>query len=117
MIYVCMNLFVMMEFKKIKNCCFGSLCRVLHSAKDPLPSAMVTALSKAGKMGARKTIFPALPSAVTMILGKDFFFKKNSNFAECRPEGTRRRNIFLKKIQTLPNADQGALGKEFLEKK
>ena len=45
-----------------------------------------------------------------------FFKKKNSNFAECRPEGTRQR-IFLKKIQTLPSAGQGALGKEFLEKK
>ena len=33
-IYVCMNLFVMMECKKIKNCRFGSLCRVLHSSKD-----------------------------------------------------------------------------------
>ena len=29
----------------------------------PLPSAMVTALGKAEKMGARKTIFPALSSA------------------------------------------------------
>ena len=75
---------------------------------------MVTALGKAEKMGARKTIFPALPSAMTMVLGKEL--KKNSNFAECRPEGTRQR-IFFKKNQTLPSADQGALGKEFLEKK
>ena len=44
-----------------------------------------------------------------------FFFKKNSNFAECRPEGTRQR-IFFKKNQTLPSAGQGALPKEFLEK-
>jgi len=51
-----------------------------------------------------------------MALGKDFFLKKNSNFAECWPEGIRQR-IFLKKIQTLPSAGQGALGKEFLEKK
>jgi len=60
-------------------------------------------------------IFSALPSVVTMALGKEIFFKKkfklcrvperehsakkfkkNSNFAECRPEGTRQRN-FLKK--------------------
>jgi len=34
---------------------------------------------------------------------KTFFLKKNSNFAECRPEGTRQR-FFLKKIQTLPSA-------------
>ena len=127
---------------------------------------MVTALGKAGKIGVQKTIFPALPSAVTMSLGKEikknfklcrvpdrghsakiFFkkkiqtlssagqralgkeikkkfklcrvpdrghsakkFKKNSNFAECRTEGTRQRN--LKKIQTLPSARQRALGKE-----
>jgi len=45
---------------------------------------MVTTLGKAGKMGARKTIFLALPSAMTMVLGKEFFFKKKSNFAECR---------------------------------
>jgi len=38
-------------------------------------------------------IFPALPSAVTMTLGKDFFFKK--------------------KIQTLPSVGKRALGKEF----
>jgi len=37
-------------------------------------------------------IFPALPSAVTMALGKEFF---------------------LKKIQTLPSAGQRALGKDF----
>ena len=101
--------------------------------RTPLPSAMVTALGKAGKMGARKTIFPALSSAMTMALGKDFLkkiqtlpsadkralgkeFKKKSNFAECRPEGTRQR-FFLKKNQTLPSAGQGALDKEFLEKK
>ena len=34
----------------------------------------------------------------TMVLGKEFFFKKNSNFAECRSEGTRQR-FFLKKIK------------------
>ena len=71
MIYVCMNVFVMMECKK----------------KLPfwvtLPSAMATTLGKAGKMGDQKTDFPALPSAVTMTLGKEI--KKKLNFAECRP--------------------------------
>ena len=97
---------------------------------------MVTTLGKAGKMDARKTIFLALPSAMTIALGKEFFLKKNSKFTECRTEGTRQRNLkkkfklcrvlarghsaknfFLKKIQTLPSAGQGALGKEFLENK
>ena len=35
-IYDCINLFVLMECKKMKNCRFGSLCRVLHSVKDPV---------------------------------------------------------------------------------
>jgi len=55
---------------------------------------MGTALGKAVKMGAGKTIFPALPSAMTMALGKEFFLKKKSNFAECRLEGTRQRIFF-----------------------
>ena len=46
---------------------------------------------------AGKDFFPALPSAMTMSLGKEFFFKK--------------------KIQTLPSAGQRALGKEFFFKK
>ena len=54
-----MNVFVMMECKK----------------KLPfwvtLPSAMATTLGKAGKMGDQKTDFPALPSAVTITLGKE----------------------------------------------
>ena len=49
------------------------------------------ALGKAGKMVFRAPIFPALPSAVTMALGKEIFFKK---------------------IPTLPSAGQRALGKE-----
>ena len=57
-----------------------------------------------------------LPSAGQRALGKEFFLKKKSNFAECRTEGTRQR-IFFKKNQTLPSAGQGALDKEFLEKK
>jgi len=35
----------------------------------------------------------------TMVLGKYFFFKKNSNFAECRPGGSRQRIFFFKKIK------------------
>jgi len=42
----------------------------------------------------KKYIFPALPSAMTMALGKEFFLKKKSNFAECRLEGTRQRIFF-----------------------
>ena len=76
-IYVCMNLFVMMECKKIKNYRFGSLYRVLHSAKDPVAECHGHSTRQSWKMGARKTIFPALPSAMTMALGKDFFFKKS----------------------------------------
>ena len=73
-IYVCMNLFVMMKCKKkLKIVVFGHFAECCTRQRIPLPSAMVTALGKAGKMGARKTFFPALPSAMTMVLGKDFF--------------------------------------------
>ena len=74
----------------------GHFAECCTRQRTPLPSAMVTALGKARKMDARKTIFPALPSVMTMVLGKDFF---------------------LKKIQTLPSAGQRALGKDFFLKK
>ena len=77
---------------------------------------MVTALGKAGNMGAQKTIFLALPSAMTMVLGKEFFLKK----IQTLPSAGQRalgKEFFLKKIQTLPSANQGALRKELLEKK
>ena len=77
---------------------------------------MVTALGKAGKMGAQKTIFPALPSTMTKVLGKEFFLKK----IQTLPSAGHRalgKEFFLKKIQILPSVGQGALGKEFLEKK
>jgi len=45
-------------------------------------------MALAGKTDARKSILPALPSAMTMTLGKEFFFKKNSNFG---------KEFFLKK--------------------
>ena len=70
-IYVCMNVFVTMKCKKIKICYFGSLCRVLHSAKDPVAECHGHSTRQSWKIGARKTIFPALPSAMTMALGKE----------------------------------------------
>ena len=73
---------------------------------------MVTALGKARKMGARKTIFPALPSAMTMVLGKEFFLKK----IQTLPSAGQRalgKDFFLKKNQTLPSAGKRTLGKEF----
>ena len=73
---------------------------------------MVTALDKAGKMGARKTIFLALPSAMTMVLGKDFFLKKKIQTLPSAGQRALGKEFFLKKIQTLPSAGQGALGKE-----
>ena len=80
-IYV-ISLFVLMESKKPKKIAFFPLCRVPHSAKRALPSAVTMALSKAGK---QRPNFPALPSARAMALGKDFFLKKRKNFfAECK---------------------------------
>ena len=88
-----MNVFVMMERKKKKLfAVLGHFAECCTRQRTPLPSAMVKTLGKAGKMGDQKTDFPALPSAVTMTLDKDFFKKK--------------------KIQTLPSAGQRTLGKE-----
>ena len=71
-----MNVFVMMERKKKIICRFGSLCRVLHSAKDPFAERNGhNARQSWQKMGDQKTDFPALPSAVTITLGKEI--KKN----------------------------------------
>ena len=67
-IYDCMNLFVMMECKKIAV--LGHFAECCTRQRTPLPSAIVIALGKAGKMGARKINFPALPSVVAIALGK-----------------------------------------------
>ena len=92
-----MNLFVMMECKKkLKIAVLGHFAECCTRQRTLLPSAMVTALGKAKKNRRPEDHFPALSSAVTMALGKEFFFKKNSNIAECRSEGTRQR-ICLKK--------------------
>ena len=82
--------------KKIKNYSFGSLCRVLHSAKDPFAQCNGHNTRQSWKNGCQETHF--------------------FSFAECCDHGTRQR-IFLKKIQTLPSAGQRALGKEFFLKK
>ena len=67
-IYDCMNLFVMMECKKNKKIAvLGHFAECCTRQRTPLPSAK------------------------TMALGKEFFLKKNSNFAECWPEDTRQR--------------------------
>ena len=111
-----MNLFVMMECKiKIKIVVLGHFAECCTRQRTPLPSAMATALGKARKMGVQKTIFPALPNAVTMALGKEFFLKKKSNFAECQPEGTRQRN--LKKFKLCQVSARGHSAKNFFKKK
>ena len=62
----------MMECKKkLKFAVMGHFAECCTRQRTPLPSAMVTALGKAGKIGVQKSIFPVLPSAVTMALGKE----------------------------------------------
>ena len=64
-----MNLFITMKCKKkLKITVLNHFAECCTRHRTPLPSDIVTALGKAGKMGARKTVFPALPA-----LGKDFF--------------------------------------------
>ena len=87
--YIC-DFFVCADGKqKTKKIAFSPLCRVPHSAKRALPSAVTMALGKAGK---QRPNFPALPSGRAMALGKDFFLTKE-------------------KI-SLPSAAEVALGKE-----
>ena len=69
-IYV-ISLFALMESKKQKKIAFSPLCRVPHSVKRALQSAVTMALGKAGR---QRSNFLALPSARAMALGKDFFF-------------------------------------------
>ena len=69
-----MNLFVMMECKKkLKIAILGHFAECCTRQRTPLPSAMITALGEAGKMDDQKIDFPALPSAVTITIGKEFF--------------------------------------------
>ena len=89
-----MNVFVMMECKK-KITVLGHFAECCTRQRTPLPSAMVTTLGKAGKMGDQKPDFPALPSAVTITLGKEI----------------------LKKIKLCRVPAVLALGKEFFKKK
>ena len=91
-----MNVFVMMECKnKIKFAVLGHFVECCTRQRTPLPSAMATTLGKAGKMGDQKTDFPALPSAVTITLGKEI--KKKLNFAECLACWHSAKKIFKKK--------------------
>ena len=76
-----MNVFVMMERKKKLFAILGHFAECCTRQRTPLPSAMVTTLDKAGKMGDQKTDFPALPSAVTITLDKEILKKK---FKLCR---------------------------------
>ena len=71
-----MNVFVMMECKnKIKFVILGHFAECCTRQRTPLPSTMVTAIGKAGKIGEQKTNFLALPSVVTITLGKEIYKK------------------------------------------
>ena len=83
-----MNLFVMMECKK-KIAVLGHFAECCTRQRTPLPSAMTMALGKDLKKKFKLCRVPARGHSAKK-------FKKNANFAECQPEGTRQR-IFLKK--------------------
>ena len=57
-----------------------------------------------------------MPSASERALGKEFFLKKNSNFAECRPEGTRQRIFFKKKSNFAERRPVGTRQRIFFKK-
>jgi len=82
---------------------------VSHSAKASLPSAIATALGKAGKNWRKTPDFLALPSVIARTLGKAGRFTecqatalgKGEGFAECHYRHSAKR-CFKKK---LPRAD------------
>ena len=90
-----MNVFVMMERKKKIICRFGSLCRVLHSAKDPFAERNGHNTRQSWQNGRPENRF--------------------SSFAECCDYNTRQRNLKKKfKLCRVPSVL--ALGKEFKKK-
>ena len=91
----------------------GHFAECCTRQRTPLPSAMVKTLGKAGKMGDQKTDFPALPSAVTLTLGKEIFLKK---IKLCRvPAVLALGKEFKKNLCRVPGVV--ALGKENFQKK
>ena len=93
----------------------GHFAECCTRQRTPLPSAMVTALGKAGKMGARKTIFSSFAECHDH--GTRQRILKKSNFAECRPEGTRQRIFFKKKFKLCRVPARGHSAKIFFLKK
>ena len=90
-----MNVFVMMERKKKIICRFGSLCRVLHSAKDPFAERNGHNTRQSWQNGQPENRF--------------------SSFAECCDYNTRQRNL-KKKFKLCRVPAVLALGKEFKKK-
>ena len=86
MIYVCMNLFVMMECKK-KIAVLGHFAECCTRQRTPLPSG------------------------VTITLGKEI--KKKFKLCRVPARGHSAKNFFLKKNQTLPSAGQGHPAENF----
>ena len=129
-----MNVFVMMERKKKIICRFGSLCRVLHSAKDPFAERNGQNTRQSWQNGRPENRFSSFAECCDSNT-RQRNLKKNLNFAECLPcwhsakslkkkslpsawsGGTRQRK-FPKKIKALCRVSSGlTLGKEFFKKK
>ena len=92
-IYVCMNLFVTMEYKKIKNYRFGSLCWVLHSAKDPVAECHGHSTRQSWKNGFSSAHFSSFVE----------WHSATGSFAECntrQSDPKRQFLIFLHSIMT-----------------
>ena len=95
-IYVCMNLFVMMECKKNQKLPFWVTLTSAALGKGPccrVPWSQHSA--KLEKWALEKPFFQLCRVPWPWYSAKNFFLKK-SNFAERRPGGTRQR-IFRKK--------------------
>ena len=106
-----------------KNICrFGSLCRVLHSAKDPFAERNGHNARQSWQNGRPENRFPSFTECCDSNTRQRIFFKKNLNFAECLPcwhsaksfkkkslpsawsGGTRQRKFPKKNKSSLPSA-------------
>ena len=133
-----MNVFVMMERKKKIICRFGSLCRVLHSAKDPFAERNGHNTRQSWQNGRPENRFSSFAECYDYNTRQRNLKKKILNFAECLewwhsakkiskknksslPSVCRvdaRQIIFKKKIKNLCRVPGGlALGKENSQKK
>ena len=97
-----MNVFVMMECKK--NCRFGSLCRVLHSAKDAFAKRNGHNTRQSWQNGRPENRFSSFAECCDYNTRQRNLKKKILNFAECLEWWHSAKKISKKNKSSLPSA-------------